>query len=130
MLDLKQWGTRKRQEKLPDIWHSDRCIIDDPVLVETTWQRILKACMDVECMAVDPDTDSVIGKMFFYHVYDWNAVGLNEGLRCLRYKSGDYFKPHQDGAYVRGNEASPDHRKERSIVTCQRRVVWVVQRVS
>ena len=30
-----------------------------------------------------------------------SAVGLNERLRFPKYRPGDYFKPHQDGRYVR-----------------------------
>merc|ERR1719263_1456363 len=30
------------------------------------------------------------------------CTGLNERLRFLKYVPGDYFRPHQDGRYVRG----------------------------
>ena len=41
--------------------------------------------------------------------------GLNERLRFLRYDPGDYFKPHQDGRYVRP-EGDP-HAGDSSLMT-------------
>ena len=41
------------------------------------------------------------------------VVGLNERLSCLKYGPGDYFRPHQDGKFVR-----PDGSEE-SFITIQ-----------
>ena len=47
------------------------------------------------------------------------ALGLNERLRFLRYDPGCFFASHMDGTFVRGGEAGPARRGEKSLVTCQ-----------
>ena len=82
-----------RQGLRPDVRNSQRCIIDSHDKAAFIWDRIKS-----------------------YVPKSWKSrpvVGLNERLRFLKYKKGEYFKPHFDGNYVR-----PDG-SERSFVTIQ-----------
>jgi predicted 2-oxoglutarate/Fe(II)-dependent dioxygenase YbiX len=96
-----------RQVAMTDVRNSDRSIIDDPVFAEELWQRIRHATND------DPRLMQREGNKIF------NALGLNERLRFLRYDKGNYFASHQDGCYIRGLEAGEERRGEVSKVTCQ-----------
>jgi len=43
-------------------------------------------------------------------VHGMDLAGVNERLRCYEYQAGQYFAPHQDGAFVR-------NERERSLYT-------------
>jgi len=64
------------------------------------------------CIRDEPDTANFIYdriKEFIPEVSEHETskpIGLNERLRFLRYFSGDYFKPHQDGSYSDENRVS------------------------
>ena len=61
--------------------NNTRCIIDDPNLASSIFERIKK-----------------------YIPNKWlgnNRVGLNERLRFLKYTPNQYFKPHNDGIYIK-----------------------------
>lgn len=114
-----------RQQKLSHVRNSDRCIMDDPVLAEEIWQRILQTLNSLPPSqrekVYEPDALQLDDKLYTRSSGWWTAVGLNERLRFLRYKPGTFFKPHQDGQYTRANaEAGGDMRVgETSFVTCQ-----------
>jgi len=76
-----------RQKFMPDVRKSDRCIVDDENMGQMFWERI---------------------KDHIPKVDGYEAVGLNERMRFLRYDKGNYFCPHFDGSYVRpdGSELS------------------------
>jgi|SRR5215471_21802963 len=41
------------------------------------------------------------------NIHRMELVGVNERLRCYEYQAGQYFAPHQDGAFIRSdNEQS------------------------
>lgn len=59
-----------------------RVIIDDFEMAETIWENV---------------------RMYFNTaIEDFKAYGLNERFRFYRYDSGQRFKRHKDGAFVRG----------------------------
>jgi hypothetical protein len=72
---------------------SSRFIIDDKLFMSKLWSRI--------CDHIPVTFKSQ------------KVCGLNERLRFLRYDSGDYFKPHYDGRYLK-----PDG-SEFSLITIQ-----------
>jgi len=104
-----------------DIRNSDRCIIDDPEFAQKLWERITSAVESF--IDNDDEDDETKGSLQLQKLYTpengWSAVGLNERLRILRYRQGEYFKPHFDGCYMRGNEAGASRKGETSYVTCQ-----------
>ena len=73
------------------IRNNDRIILDDPGRAEGLWKRV--------STHVPP------------RMGQWEACGLNERFRVYRYKPGQQFKPHFDGAFVR----EPD--REQSALT-------------
>ena len=75
-------GQQVRQTQQRNNW---RCIVDDPDLAASIFARVK-----------------------LYVPYEWlgfKLVGLNERLRFLKYKPGEYFKPHNDGVYVRDDSS-------------------------
>lgn len=103
-----------RQLKMEDVRNSDRSIIDDPKFAEEMWDRIRKATNDDPRLLTPGWKQAQVrggGK--------YRAVGLNERLRFLRYDKGNFFAPHMDGCFIRGNEVGEDRAGERSLVTCQ-----------
>jgi len=111
-----------RQLLMTDVRNNDRCIQDDPQLVEEIWQRVLRATVEK-----DPAVHEALlhvpwinernqrrnnGKTF-------RAVGLNERMRYLRYDPGTFFAPHYDGSYVRAREAGAERTGETSFITFQ-----------
>jgi len=102
-----------QQQKMTDFRNSDRCIIDDPVFAQEMWRRIL------EIMTSASPHDDIGQDKLHSPAAGFTAVGLNERLRILRYGPGTFFKPHYDGAYVRGTEAGLARMDEKSFVTCQ-----------
>lgn len=74
----------------PDIRNNDRVMFDDVALAAELFERVRQH--------VPPE---LMGR---------RAVGTNERFRCYRYRPGQYFALHQDGAFVR----SP---QERSLLT-------------
>ena len=72
---------------------SDRCMLDDEALAGAIFARVRH---------VIPKTHR--GR---------KVVGLNERLRFLRYRKGDYFVKHMDGTYVR-----PDGHKCAGDISC------------
>merc|ERR1711936_484244 len=77
-----------RQILATDIRNSKRCIIDSKDKAAWIWYKIK-----------DHVPDNWKGH---------SVAGLNERLRFLWYKPGEYFKPHMDGKYARpdGSEVS------------------------
>lgn len=106
-----------RQVSMTDVRNNDRCIIDDAVLADQIWQRIVGACQALE---EETKRDLRLDKLEKFKLdwppATWKAVGLNERLRFLRYKPGTFFSAHRDGSYTR--ETGP-RRGETSFVTCQ-----------
>ena len=99
---------RGNQELMQDVRNNDRCIYDDPHVVEQIWQRILNATQLKD--------SKIHGELFtvpwIHERYShrnkaktYQAVGVNERMRFLRYDPGTYFAPHFDGSYVRDCEA-------------------------
>ena len=77
---------------MTDVRNNTRCIWDSQEEVDKIWNRI---------------------KEFVPPVWAGRKVmGLNERLRFLKYKPGEYFAPHMDGNYRRDNG-------ERSYITFQ-----------
>ncbi len=74
----------------PDLRNNTRVMFDDPTLASLLFARVRAAIPD-ELEGLTP-------------------ISANERLRCYRYAPGQYFKPHFDGAFVRGPE-------ERSLLT-------------
>ena len=75
-------GQQVRQVQQRNNW---RCIIDDVDLAAKIFERVRP-----------------------YVPCEWlgcKLVGLNERLRFLKYKPGEYFKPHNDGIYVREDQS-------------------------
>eukprot|EP00388_Colpodella_angusta_P036999 GDKK01040429.1.p1 GENE.GDKK01040429.1~~GDKK01040429.1.p1 ORF type:complete len:343 (-),score=1.83 GDKK01040429.1:191-1219(-) len=111
-----------RQLLLTDTRNNDRCILDDPRLVEDIWQRVLRATAEKDPSAYDAlvhvpwinerNQRRNNGKTF-------QAVGLNERMRYLRYDPGTFFAPHYDGSYVRAGEAGAERSGEQSFITFQ-----------
>ena len=71
-----------RQIYAPDTRNSKRAIIDDKRFSECIFKRIQHLL----------PTSNHVG---------FQAVGINERVRILRYEPGDEFKPHCDGSYAR-----------------------------
>jgi hypothetical protein len=98
-----------RQLKMTDIRNNDRAIIDDPTLAEQIWQRVVKACESLS------NTEKI--KLNLHELFEfqegWEAVGVNERLRFLKYAPGTYFRPHFDGSYTR------PHNGDTSFATIQ-----------
>lgn len=65
----------------PDIRNNDRVMFDDPALAAELFARV-RHCA--------PPTRG-----------PWRAVGTNERFRCYRYRPGQFFAPHRDGAFIR-----------------------------
>lgn len=110
---------RGRQQKIKDVRNSDRCIIDDPELAETIWQRVRSA---IETVGDEEKQAANLHKVIdhrrdcSYQSRNMWAVGLNERLRFLRYDPGQYFKPHSDGSFFRQRG---ERYGEQSFVTLQ-----------
>jgi predicted 2-oxoglutarate/Fe(II)-dependent dioxygenase YbiX len=75
---------------------SSRCIVDSPEQAAEIWNRV----------------KDYVPAVWNHRGTIWEVVGLNERLRYLRYNPGDFFAPHFDGCYERGNG-------ERSFITLQ-----------
>mmetsp|Transcript_35223 Transcript_35223/g.41551 ORF Transcript_35223/g.41551 Transcript_35223/m.41551 type:complete len:250 (-) Transcript_35223:245-994(-) len=98
------------QMRMDEIRSSNRSIIDDPILAQEIWSRIRKIIND-DPKLLAPTWTPMFGK--------FEAVGLNERLRFLRYDQGHFFSTHQDGTYIRKHEAGESRVGERSLITCQ-----------
>jgi hypothetical protein len=79
-----------------DYRRSSRCIVDSFEQAEEIWKRVKEH----------------VPSSLDYYGDQWEAVGLNERLRFLRYNPGDFFSPHCDGCYQRSHG-------ERSFITLQ-----------
>lgn len=66
-----------------DVRNNDRCMVTSTDLAAALWERIA------------PHVPAEFGNR--------DAVGINERFRFLRYYPGQYFAPHKDGCYRRGN---------------------------
>lgn len=75
----------------PEVRNNTRVMLDDATLAEQLWRR-LRELTELESVG------------------EWRPVGLNERLRYYRYSSGQAFRWHRDGAFVR-------HAGERSLYT-------------
>ena len=80
-------GTGK-QRSVDSVRRSGRCMIDSALGARVLFDRLEPHLVDAG-LAQGPKGG-------------WRrCVELNERLRFLRYNPGDYFKPHQDGRYIR-----------------------------
>jgi predicted 2-oxoglutarate/Fe(II)-dependent dioxygenase YbiX len=70
-----------------DCGKNSRCISDSVEKSNEIWERVKEHA---------PST-------WNFGSTSWQAVGLNERLRFLRYSPGDFFAPHYDGYYQREN---------------------------
>lgn len=71
----------------PDIRNNERAIIDDVALARDLFTRVEAALPSPLC--------------------GMRPVGANERFRCYRYRPGQRFAPHYDGAFIRNeNERS------------------------
>jgi hypothetical protein len=77
----------------PDVRNNERVMFDDPELAALLFARLAPAY---------PET----------WAGPWRAAGMNERFRCYRYHAGQYFAPHFDGAFVRGD----DERSELTVL--------------
>ena len=68
-----------------DVRKSGRCIVDSRPFAAQLWERV----------------QFLLPEEHRAHLARWEPVGLNERIRVLRYDPGDYFKPHQDGSFLR-----------------------------
>jgi hypothetical protein len=107
---------------LPSTRNSDRCIYDDPQVMEQVWQRILRATSEKDKkvhhdLAHIPWVNERCRQR--KQAKSFQAVGLNERMRFLRYGPGNFFAPHLDGSYVRSTEAGVERYGEQSFVTFQ-----------
>lgn len=76
---------------MKELRNNTRVMVDDPARAALLWERV---------------------RPFAWPRWqDRPAVGLNERLRIYRYRPGERFNPHYDGAYARPNG-------ERSEFTC------------
>jgi predicted 2-oxoglutarate/Fe(II)-dependent dioxygenase YbiX len=81
-------------------------------LVGGSQVRVAEARNNWRCMIDDVDlAGRIYRKVLPYIPTSWlgyNPAGLNERLRFLKYHPGEYFKPHNDGIFVRadGSQAS------------------------
>lgn len=82
---------------------SGRCMVDCPGFVARLWERLRPTLGELR------PSQSMRG--------EWEPVGLNERLRILRYTPGDYFRPHQDGAFVRARGPTVGEPAEASQLT-------------
>lgn len=110
------------QVRIDDVRNNDRCMHDDPQLVEEIWQRILLATSQKDrhihqSLVHAPWINERNQRRNNGKVVQ--AVGLNERMRYLRYDPGTFFAPHYDGSYVRSKEAGVERSGEQSFVTFQ-----------
>lgn len=75
----------KEQVRVSEARNNWRCIVDDPGKAGWIFERV-RPYVPTEWL----------GK---------KVAGLNERLRFLKYKPGEYFKPHNDGIYVRDDNS-------------------------
>jgi len=68
----------------PDIRNNDRVIFDDEVFAEDVFQRIRERVPQI--------------------VLGMDLVGANERFRCYRYRPGQRFAQHRDGAFFRNDD--------------------------
>jgi len=97
----------------PDARNSDRCIIDDANFANAIFDRLIQGSSTGSKVSNGSDNDNHNCIIPFIHTSSgmkWEAVGLNERFRILRYKEGNAFPWHRDGNYMR-------HSKERSFYT-------------
>lgn len=66
----------------PDLRTNDRVMFDDPALARLLFERIRPLI-----------PERLEG--------EWSLIGANERLRCYRYRPGQAFAPHFDGAFHR-----------------------------
>jgi len=90
-----------RQMYMDDVRRSKRCMIDSAAACEVLWSRLQPVLEAHKLMRMD----------------GWEAVGLNERLRFLKYTPGDYFAPHQDGRYARPAGSASGERGDVSFMT-------------
>lgn len=75
----------------PEIRNNDRAMWDDPATAEELWAA-LRPHLPPKLLA--PKRQGLV----------WRTVGLNERLRVYRYRPGQVFRWHQDGAFRRSAE--------------------------
>lgn len=108
--EMARINTGHQEVSMPEIRNNDRTYIDDDDLAEEIWKRIA-ASLPKES---EPQLHTFKG--FMPEV--WNAVGINERLRVLRYGPGTYFAPHFDGSYQRREISHPQYG-DTSFITAQ-----------
>jgi len=75
----------KGQVRVVEARNNWRCIVDDVEKAKWIYERV-RPYVPTEWLGKKP-------------------VGLNERLRFLKYHPGEYFKPHNDGIYVRDDNS-------------------------
>jgi len=115
-------GPTGKQVLRQDIRACGRCIIDDVVLADGMYTRILNAVRGTkheEKIMHAPWTTALSSTSGNDGTSEEiTAVGLNERLRFLKYGQGHFFAPHQDLRFVRGPECG-EKAGETSHITVQ-----------
>jgi len=75
--------------------NSDRSMVDSFEVSKVFWERL----------------KPYVPETFKHFRGEAKAVGINERLKFLRYDEGQYFKPHNDGAYHRFGSNPPEESK-------------------
>ncbi|KAF2662635.1 oxidoreductase domain-containing protein [Lophiostoma macrostomum CBS 122681] len=97
-----------RQAMYEDVRNCGRIIWDNRDYVGRLWARIEDSVPEIYRLQNQPD---ITGNGPVKRRETWRMTRLNERMRFLRYKGGEYFRPHCDGTYE-----TPD-RRERSYFT-------------
>jgi len=80
----------------PDVRNNDRVIFDDVELARALFGRVTAALPMVRYGEHPEDRRGQAGRD-----PRWDAIGFNERFRGYRYRPGQRFAPHFDGAFVR-----------------------------
>ncbi|PLB51376.1 hypothetical protein P170DRAFT_436395 [Aspergillus steynii IBT 23096] len=100
-------GGNGKQDMAVDTRNCGRIIWDTPEIADRLFRRLrpfLKEC-EIDTIQNQP---LVTGRGPAKRQEEFQLSRLNERIRFLRYKGGEYFRPHWDGNYVTedGNEMS------------------------
>jgi hypothetical protein len=105
--DLPKGGYPDRTER-----KSDMLRFEDPVLAQGFWSRI-EPLLKLHGGHVRYENEGNNNNHKEEEKLKWEACGVNDSLRILRYTQGEYFKPHLDGARVIVDE----NRSQRSFLS-------------
>eukprot|EP00585_Thalassiosira_rotula_P009144 CAMPEP_0196157058 /NCGR_PEP_ID=MMETSP0910-20130528/43339_1 /TAXON_ID=49265 /ORGANISM="Thalassiosira rotula, Strain GSO102" /LENGTH=319 /DNA_ID=CAMNT_0041421635 /DNA_START=36 /DNA_END=995 /DNA_ORIENTATION=- len=83
-----------------------RYIVDDAKLADDWYERVLNALtgtpLEKKLMNAPWIDNNARAKLTGKEDERYRAVGLNERLRLLKYKQGEFFHSHNDAVFVRG----------------------------